>query len=228
MSKTILVAGYGIGISAAVAELFGSRGYAVALVARSQERAMAGVKELQAKGIRAAAFAADVSDPKASVALAAKVKAELGPIGAVHFNAYLGDAGDVLEADPEVLGRVVNVAVVGLTGLVQAALPDLKEAKGSVLVTNGGLGLLDAGVEGYTVQGKTMGLAIANAAKHKLVRLLNARLKADGVYVGEVMVTTAVKGTSWDNGSATLEASTVAEKFWQLHSERRELSVLVP
>ena len=42
-----------------------------------------------------------------------------------------------------------------------------------------------------------MGLALANAAKHKLVGLLAERLKADGVYVGEVMIAGAVKGTPY-------------------------------
>jgi hypothetical protein len=35
----------------------------------------------------------------------------------------------------------------------------------------------------------------------------------------------AVKGTAWDSGSSTLEASSIAGRFWQIFSERRELSV---
>ena len=35
-----------------------------------------------------------------------------------------------------------------------------------------------------------------------------------------VMVFSTVKGTAWDQGAATLEASTVAEKFWELHEAR--------
>jgi hypothetical protein len=95
------------------------------------------------------------------------------------------------------------------------------------LVTNGGLGLLDAQVDAGAVAWGAMGLAVANAAKHKLVRLLSEKLKGDGIYVGEVMVLTAVKGTAWDNGSSKLEAATIADKFWEINSERRELSVKV-
>jgi NADP-dependent 3-hydroxy acid dehydrogenase YdfG len=48
MAKTIVVVGFGPGISTAVAEKFGSSGFAVALVARNEERLAAGVKALKA------------------------------------------------------------------------------------------------------------------------------------------------------------------------------------
>ena len=72
-----------------------------------------------------------------------------------------------------------------------------------------------------------MGLALGNAAKHKLVGLLAQRLKGDGVYVGEVMVAGIVKGTRWDSGSATIEASTIGNKFWDLYQARGEVRARV-
>jgi NADP-dependent 3-hydroxy acid dehydrogenase YdfG len=227
MSKTILICGYGTGISHAIAEKFGAQGFAVGLVARNQERLQAGVKELSAKGIRAAAFQVDLADTKAAPALVSKARLELGPITALQWNAYASGAGDLLASDATELRAPLDLAVTSLVAVVQAALPDLKETKGSVLVTNGGFGLLDQQVDAAAVQWSAMGLSVANAAKHKLVRLLSEKLKADGVYVGEVMVLSSVKGTAWDSGSATLDASTVGAKFWQLNEERRELSVKV-
>jgi hypothetical protein len=52
-------------------------------------------------------------------------------------------------------------------------------------------------------------------------------LKGDGIYVGEVMVMGAVKGTAFDNGSATIEAATVAAKFWELYGARGEVTAMV-
>ena len=227
MSKTILVAGYGPGISTGVAEKFGSQGFAVALVARNAERLNAGVQALEAKGIRVAAFPADLSKIEALPALVQSVRDKLGPIGVVHWNAYAGGAGDVLAGDVSALRAPLDIATVSLAGVVQAALPDLRGSKGAVLVTNGGFGLLDASVDVAAVQYQAMGLAVANAAKHKLVRLLSERLKADGIYVGEVLVLGSIKGTPWDQGNATLEGATVGAKFWELYSDRRELSVKV-
>jgi short-subunit dehydrogenase len=223
MAKTIIVGGYGPGISAAVAEKFGAEGFSVALVARNAERLAAGVKALEAKGVKAAAFPTDLGDTAAVRALVGKVRSALGPVTTLQWNAYAADAGDLLTADTAALHRAFDVAVSGLLAAVQEALPDLKKEKDSaVLVTNGGFGLFDAKVDAYAIQSNSMGLALANSAKHKLVGLLSEKLKSDGIYVGEVMVLGTVKGTPWDSGNATLEASSVANKFWEIFRGRTE------
>jgi short-subunit dehydrogenase len=224
MAKTIIVCGYGVGISAAVAEKFGAQGFTVALVARNAERLAEGVKSLEAKGVKAAAFPTDLGAPAAVKTLIGKVREKLGPISALHWNAYSGAAGDLLTADLAALHSALDIAVTGLLVAVQEALPDLKAEKGAVLVTNGGLLFNDPNVDEMASKYGLMGLAIANAAKHKLVGLLAAKLKADGIYVGEVIVTGSVKGTAFDQGNATLEASTIADKFYGLYCARTEVT----
>jgi NADP-dependent 3-hydroxy acid dehydrogenase YdfG len=223
MSKTIVVVGFGTGISSAVAEKFGAEGFAVALVARSQEQLTAGVSALKAKGIAAAAFAADAGDPVAIRAAIGKARAELGSINVVHWNAYGGgEAGDLATSDTAAVRGIFDVAVVGLVAAVQEALPDLRSAKdGAVLVTNGAFGELAPEMDAYAVSVKAMGLALANTAKHKLVGLLAQRLKGDGVYVGEVMVAGAIKGTRFDSGASdAIPSATVANAFWELYRSR--------
>jgi len=227
MAKNILINGYGTGISHAIAEKFGAQGFAVALVARNKERLDSGVKALEAKGVRALAFPANLADVSAIPPLVKDVHAKLGAIDVVQWNAYATGAGDFLANDPAEIRAPLDLAVTSLIATVQAAAADLRATKGAVLVTNGGLGFLDPAVDAVGVQWKAMGLSVANAAKQKLVRLLAEALKADGVYVGEVVVLNAVKGTAWDQGQATLEASAIAGKFWQIYSERRELSVQI-
>jgi NADP-dependent 3-hydroxy acid dehydrogenase YdfG len=227
MGKVILICGYGTGISHALAEEFGANGFAVALAARSADRLALGVKALEAKGIRAVGIPADLADPSAITGLVQSVQAKLGPIDVVQWNAYASGAGDLIAANAAELRGALDIAVTSLLATVQAALPDLRSGQGAVLVTNGGLGLLDAQVDAGAVAWKASGLAIANAAKHKLVRLLSKQLGPDGVYVGEVMVLNAVKGTAWDSGSSTLEAGSIAKRFWQLYTERKELSVQI-
>jgi NAD(P)-dependent dehydrogenase (short-subunit alcohol dehydrogenase family) len=229
MSKTIVIVGFGPGISAAVAHRFGAEGFSVALVARNQQRLDAGVQALKAKGVAAAAFTADAADPASIAAALTKVRAELGPITILHWNAYGGaEAGDLLTTDPAAVREVFDIAVVGLLAAVQDALPDLKSAKdGAVLVTNGAFGQVGPMIDQFAIALKAMGVALANAAKHKLVGLLAERLKADGVYVGEVMVAGAVKGTAFDNGAATIEPATIAGKFWELYQARGEIRATV-
>jgi hypothetical protein len=117
--------------------------------------------------------------------------------------------------------------VVGLLAAVQEALPDLKSTKdGAVLVTNGAFGEITPQMDEVAVGMKTMGVALANAAKYKLVGLLAQRLKGDGVYVGEVMVAGVIKGTAWANADA-IEPSVVADKFWELYQARSDVRARV-
>jgi len=39
------------------------------------------------------------------------------------------------------------------------------------------------------------------------------------------MVTGLVKGSAYDRGNATLDPADIANAFWQLHKERKDLSV---
>jgi NADP-dependent 3-hydroxy acid dehydrogenase YdfG len=227
-TSTILVCGFGPGISTAVAEKFGAQGFAVALVARNKERLEAGVKALHAKGIKAAAFPADLSDLKAIPAMVDKAHSALGPIGAILWNAYGGGAGDLMTASAAEIRTVLDVATTSLLETVRAALPDLKKAdKAAVLVTNGGLHIADPKVDAVGVSWNAMGLSMANAAKHKLVGLLAEKLKADKIHVAEVVVTAIVKGTAFDQGNGTIEARSVADKFWSLYEGRSEIRAQV-
>lgn len=228
MAKTILVCGYGPGISNAMAERFGAEGFAVGLAARNAERLAAGVKALESKGVRAKAFPTDLSDPAAARALVGKVRDALGPITVLEWNAYAGGAGDLLTADLAEVTAHLEIAVTSLLAAVQAALPDMKAQKDAgVLVINGGLGYFDSQMDVMGVQWNAMGLSIANSAKHKLVRLLSEKLKADGVYVGEAMVLGTVKGTAFDSGSATIDPKTIADKLWQLYRARTEVTAQI-
>jgi NADP-dependent 3-hydroxy acid dehydrogenase YdfG len=228
MAKTIIVAGYGPGISSAVAEKFGAEGFQVALVGRSAEKLGAGVKALEANGIKAKAFAADLGDPVAIGGMVEKVRGALGPISVLEWTAYTNVAGDLLTAKPEEVRSLFDVSVVGLLAAVQALLPDLKSEKGAVLVTNGYAGIVDPKVDGMLTQYGIMGLGVTNAAKHKLVGLLAKKLEPEGIYVTEVMIGGTIKGTPFDQGNTpTIDGSMVAAKYWELYTARRELRTVI-
>lgn len=226
MAKTILVCGHGPGISDAVAKKFAAEGFQVALVARSKDKLEAAAKALVASGAKAAAYPTNLGDPAAVTALVAKVRADLGPITVIHWNAYTGAAGDLLAGDPADVRVPFDVSVTGLVAATKAALPDLRAQKGSsaVLVTGGGFAFYDKAVDAAATQFQAMGLAISKAAQHKLVGLLSAKLAPEDVFVGEVVVLGMVKGTAFDSGNATLDANEIAAKFWEVYGGRQVLS----
>ena len=225
--KTIIVCGFGPGISTGVAERFGKEGFSVALVARNAERLDAGVKALSAKGIKAAAFPTDLADLDALPKLAERVRASLGNITVIHWNAY-GGSVDLFTADAAAIRGVFDVPVAALVMLVRACLPDLRKADGAaLLVTNGGFAKMDSQMEAFAVTMAeplhAMGLSLGNAAKDKLSGLLHAKLKADGIYVGQLMVNGMVKGTRFDSGNATLDPHAIGDRFFSLYKARTEV-----
>lgn len=218
MAKSIVIVGYGPGISAAVADKFGTEGFSVALIGRNADRLIEGVQTLQAMGISATFCVADAGD-----ALAIQtVRALLGPIAVVHWNAFGGhDCGDLVSSDLQAIARLFDLPVMGLLAATQEAFPDLKSsAEGALLVTNGALGDIAQRTDALAAAYGLMGVGLANAAKAKLVGLLAERLRADGIYVGEVTVDGAIKGTAWGTGEDAIEPSAVADLFWNLYRRR--------
>jgi NADP-dependent 3-hydroxy acid dehydrogenase YdfG len=228
MSKTILVCGYGPGISDAVARKFGGEGFSVALVARRDDKVRAGAAALAEAGITAQGFACDLGDPAAVKKLVSDVRAALGPITVIHYNAYPSLAGDLTSCDPADVQAAMSVGVTGLVVAMQESLPDLRAQDGAaILVTGGGFALYSPQADAMIAQYGAMGLGLVKATQHKLVGVLNAKLKDDGVYVGEVMVLGMVKGTAFDSGHATIEPAAVADRFLEIYESRAEVCVTV-
>lgn len=222
--KTLIVVGFGPGTATAVAEKFGSEGFSIALVGRNQERLAAGVAALNARGIDAFAFPADAGNESSIRSAIASVRSNMGSITVLHWNAYGAmDAGDLLSTDPAAVHRIFDVAVFGLLAATEEALPDLKQNDGgAILISNGAFGEVSTQIDEFVSGANFMGLALSSAAKHKLVGLLAARLKKDGVYVGEVMVHAAIKGTPSDNGGNAVDPTIIAAKYWEMYQSRSE------
>ena len=220
--QTILICGYGPGISSSVAFKFGAAGYRVALVGRSHNRTATGAAKLQAAGIFAKAFVADLSSVYAIASMVNDVGMRLGRVSIVHYNAepHPQILKSLLEASLEELQYGYAVSFTGLIAVTKAALPMLKASHNpSLLVTTGA-----SGYETVQRQCNGMGMCFMNAGRHKLVQSLEPQLNSEGVYVGEVVV----NGLTAPSGEALIEtgvsADDVADEFWRLHTERPQLS----
>jgi NAD(P)-dependent dehydrogenase (short-subunit alcohol dehydrogenase family) len=204
-----------------MAERFGSEGFAVALIARNEERLAAGVSALAARGIKAAGFTGDAGDPDSIRTTLDRVRSQMAPIDVLHWNAYGGlDAGDLLTAG-EATQHVFDVAIYGLLAATDAVLTDLKGNAGAILVSNGAFGDATATMDAAAADAKVMGLALASAAKNKLVGMLAQRLKSEGIYVGEVIVHATIKGTPSGQGDS-VDPAVIAGEYWKLYTLRNQ------
>lgn len=227
MPKTIVICGYGPGISASVARRFGEEGFAVAMVGRTPSYLAEAAAALEKQGIAAVAFPADLSKPDDTRTLMTDIRERMGAITVLHWNANAVVAGDLLATGVSELRTILDVGVISLITAVQDALPDLRtQANSAVLVTGGGAGLDNEKINEMVATYNFMGLGVAKAAQQKVVGLLAAKLGKEGIFVGDVIVTQSVKGPTAAPG-ATLEPDAVAAKFWQLYSDRAQHSLTI-
>ena len=128
--KVALVTGGSRGIGAAIARALADDGADVAVsYANSVSKAEAVVSELEAKGVRAAAFSADQADAKQVEGLVKKVADRFGRLDILVNNAGVFVTGAVNDpaADRAALEREFAVNVAGVAAAVRAAVPFLGE-----------------------------------------------------------------------------------------------------
>lgn len=221
----LVVIGYGPGNGHAIAREFGGRGWSVAIIGRDAGRLDAGVAELGAAGVSARPFVGDASDPASLRGTLERIRSDLGPVTALALTAYRSVVvDDVLAGDAERVAHVFDIGVAGLLTAVQATRDDLRAGTGAVLVVNGALGLQDDAIDAYAVSFGGDGVALECTAKTKLVGLLAARLREEGVYVGEVVINGSVKGSP-HAGPTAIDPAEIARRLWTMAEERTEVHV---
>jgi 3-oxoacyl-[acyl-carrier protein] reductase len=128
--KVALVTSGSRGIGAAIARALADEGADVAVsYTASTSKAEAVVSELEAKGVRAAAFGADQADAKQVEGLVKKVADRFGRLDILVNNAgvFAMSAVDDPAADRATLQRAFAVNVGGVAAAVRAAVPHLSE-----------------------------------------------------------------------------------------------------
>jgi short-subunit dehydrogenase len=135
VSSTALITGASSGIGAAIAKELASRGYAVALAARREERLRSLATELTTEyGVVAEAISCDVADPAAREGLADQLRVMGRAVEVLVNNAGFGHQADFARSPRERMTEMVRVnceAVVDLTSLFLAGMVD--RGRGSVI-----------------------------------------------------------------------------------------------
>ena len=137
--KVAVVTGASKGIGASIAEHFGAEGASVVVnYASSKSGADAVVKRITAKGGKAIAVQADVSQPKDITRLFAETKAAYGKLDILVNNAGVYEFAPLESITPDHFHKQFNLNVLGLLLTTQEAVK-LMDGKGGSIINIGSI-----------------------------------------------------------------------------------------
>jgi NAD(P)-dependent dehydrogenase (short-subunit alcohol dehydrogenase family) len=180
-----VVVGVGPGNGEAFARRFSADGYAVALLARRVDLTTRLAKELP----RAKAYACDVAEAKSVEAAFEKIRADLGEVDVMIFNAGSGVWGTIEEVSPEDFERSWRVNTLGLFLAARQAIPTMRrQGHGAIIVV--GATASRRGVAG------TAAFAPAKMAQRALAESMARHLWPAGIHVALIVVDGGVRSAA--------------------------------
>lgn len=219
-----VIVGAGPGTGAEVAKLLASEGYAVVVSRRNQAALASLVRDIEERGGRALAVAADAAKPDQVRGLFDEAEAKLGAPEIVLFNAAGFTMGSILETSPEAFEDMWRASAFG--GFVvgrEAARRMLPHGHGTILFT------------GATAAVKASAKFSAFAAgKHGLRAVAQSMAKElgpQGIHVAHVIVDGVIDvprvteempnlaGAKGEDG--LLDPRAIAQTFLWLHRQPR-------
>ena len=117
-----VVIGVGPGLGAALARRFAAE-YAVALVARGEDKLSALAKEIEKGGGKALAVSADVAKAAGIAAAFDKIRRELGEVDALLYNAAMRPFGKLMDTKPSTFENTWRVTTFGAFLAAQEVVP---------------------------------------------------------------------------------------------------------
>jgi len=172
----VVVVGFGPGVSNSAAKAFAKKGHPLLLIARNESKLSEQAQVLRESGVSVDWKVADASKPGEVSAVISAINA---PISALVYNAA-GWGGSLLTTEEDAIRAATEVNLYSIISATKAALPQLKESEGVVLITGGGFALYPSSDFGVLSVGKAMTRSAAF--------LLAQELKPQGVRVHTVTI----------------------------------------
>lgn len=163
--KTIVITGASSGIGLATGKYLAARGYKVY-----------GLSRRAAENSPINFISCDVTDRAQVAAAFAQIE---GDIHAVINNAGVGIGGPVEYATPEDIKKIIDVNIIGVVNVCQAAIPRLRETRGKIINIGS--------VAGDLIIPFQIFYSLTKAAVHALTQGLAMELKPFGIKVTTVL-----------------------------------------
>jgi NAD(P)-dependent dehydrogenase (short-subunit alcohol dehydrogenase family) len=178
-----IVTGGSRGIGLAIARELASRGYDLALGARTDAQLVAAQQGIiHDFPVRCVAQRTDVSDAVQAEALVGRTRAELGRVDALVNNAGVtGWIGTVEECDAQEWRRAIDVNLIGTMHMIRAAIPRMREQGGGRIVN-----LAGGGVGSANVMPRVSAYVASKAAIVQLTECVAREVASEGIVVNAI------------------------------------------
>jgi len=182
--RVAVVVGVGAGLGTALARRF-ARGYAVALVARTQDKLDELAREITDTGGRALAISADVSKADHIARACDQVRRELGEIDVLLYNAAMRPFGRLMETKPSTFENTWRVNAFGAFLWSQVVVPHM-------LAQGAGVILFTGATAGTRPFAQSAAFGPAKFALRGLAQVMARDLGPQGIHVAYVNIDGAI------------------------------------
>ena len=216
--RVAAVLGVGPGLGASVARRFAREGFAVALMARSEESVEGARAGIEKMGGTALPVTADATDPASVKRGFEGVRDELGDPEVFVYNAGAFQMGGILEISPEKFDECFRANCAGAFYAAQQVLPTMVERERGTVVLTGATAALRGSAQ-------FSALAVGKFGLRALAQSMAREFGPQGIHVAHVVIdgqidTPRVRERSPDREEHTmLSPDAIAETYWQLHSQ---------
>jgi short-subunit dehydrogenase len=203
---TAIIIGVGPGLGLALARTFAGAGHPVALLARHPDRLEQYTQELHAPERPVRAYAADAADPANLRAAIHAAITDLGAPEVMVYNAALLRPDTPTDGDDNGWSNALAVDVLGAKVAAETVLPGLRDGRGSLLFTGGGLAL--------TPSPEYASVSVGKAALRAYVQALHSQLAGTEVHATSVTITGFIGG-----GEERFDPAVLAQAYLDLHHQ---------
>ena len=211
--QTALIVGVGQGLSAALARLFSTQGFRIALASRDTAKLESLCKETGARAIRC-----DAQEEAQVVHLFDEVDRLGSSPDVVIYNASARKRGPVVELLPSDVQRALQITAFGAFLVAQeAARRMVPKGFGAILFTGA-----SASVKGYP---QSAPFAMAKFALRGLVQSMARELAPQGIHVAHFVIDGAIgppgQGESTERADAMLDPDAIAASYLHVLKQPR-------
>ena len=204
----VIIIGAGAGISQSVAELFGQKGFKIALISRSEEKLNTQVATLTAAGVDAVYALGDAGDEASLTHAIEGIILHYGEPDLILYNAFTFNMKPIASETWETVKAQLDVNVGGAFHVLKMFVPKFKARNsGKIFITGGGLALQP--------MMRILALGIGKAAMRNMVLAVAQEARNTTVHIATLTVSGFVKPEDPKNSPKL-----IAEQYWRLYEQQ--------